>query len=313
MNIAHGILKTMDLKVAWWNCHLSAPATRAKPGRVTTEFAAVILGLLSDGVDLLCLCEVNEENCRDLAAFLQAAASANPEFGLFVVKSLYSKDGNKIDDYGLIYRSDKLKEIHPAVELNARADVTEKYLKVGRRVGFKLYGALDLWVFLCHWQSLQTYPEGSHVRLEVASALRGHVKDIYDDDPDALMLICGDFNDEPFSQSLQMTLKASRDISYVRARSDALFNPFWRLVGITDLVSGSHLPAGTCATSDPQHLTNWRTFDQIILSSGFLKGGWSFVGSGVEIVSSPALLGTALDWSELSDHYPISCYLKRVV
>lgn len=303
----------MDLKVTWWNCHLSAPSTKAKPGKVTPEFAAVILSLLNDGVDILCLCEVNEDNCQDLAAYIHAAADLDPKFGLFTVRSLCSRDGNRVDDYGLIFRRDKLTETSPAVELNAMADVTAKYLKVGRKLGFKLCDSLDLWLFLCHWQSLRTYSEDSHVRTEVASALRGHVKDIYEGDPDALIVICGDFNDEPFSRSIQMTLKASRDMSYVRARSDALFNPFWRLVGITDLVAGAHLPAGTCASSDPQHMTNWRTFDQIILSSGFLKGGWSFVGSGVEIVNSQDISGGTFNWSDLSDHYPISCNLKRVV
>lgn len=300
----------MDFKITWWNCHLSAPATQAKPGEVTPEFAAVILSLLDD-VDMLCLCEVNEKNCRDLAVHIHAAASVNFKYSLFSVKSLYSKDGNKIDDYGVIYRHDKLTLTEAAVDLNTMSDVTSKHLKVGKKVGFKLFGAVELWVFLCHWQSLRTYAEDSHVRTEIASALRGHVKDIYEDNPDALMVICGDFNDEPFSRSLQMALKASRDISYVRARSDALFNPFWRLVGITDLVAGAHLPAGTCASVDSQHLTNWRTFDQIILSSGFLKDGWSFVGSGVEIISALNIPGSSLKLSDLSDHYPITCNLKR--
>ncbi|EKT4539519.1 hypothetical protein QEM15_001673 [Pseudomonas putida] len=303
----------MDLKVTWWNCHLSAPATRAKPGKVAPNFVTAILNLLDDGVDLLCLCEVNEDNCRDLAAYISAAGVIDPKYALFQVESLYSKDGNKIDDYGLIYRRDKLSLTSPVIDLNAVSDVTGKHLKVGRKVGFKLCAAVDIWVILCHWQSLRTYTEDSHIRTEIARELRGYVKDIYDSDPDALIVICGDFNDEPFSRSIQMALKASRDISYVKTRSDALFNPFWRLVGTTDLVAGTHLPVGTCASPDAQYLTNWRTFDQIILSSGFLRGGWSFVGSGVEIISWSGITGNAFDWSGLSDHYPISCNLKRVV
>ena len=41
----------MDLKIAWWNCHLSAPASKAKPGKVTTDFVSVILNLLDSDVD----------------------------------------------------------------------------------------------------------------------------------------------------------------------------------------------------------------------------------------------------------------------
>ena len=303
----------MDLKIAWWNCHLSAPASKAKPGKVTTDFVSVILNLLDSDVDLLCLCEVNEDNCLELYRLILAAALTDPKYASYTVRSLYSKDGNKIDDYGIVYRHDKLTSPSEVVDLNAKSDVSDKHLKVGRKLSFKLDGAVDLWVILCHWQSLRTYSEDSHIRTEIASELRGYVKDIYENDPNALIVICGDFNDEPFSRSIQMVLKASRDISFVKARSDALFNPFWRLVGMTDLVTGTHLPPGTCANSDGQHMTNWRTFDQIILSSGFLKDGWSFVGSGVEIMSALNISGSSLQWTDLSDHYPITCNLKRVV
>ncbi|WEX16137.1 hypothetical protein P2T68_02060 [Pseudomonas sp. G11] len=194
-----------------------------------------------------------------------------------------------------------------------KAVTTEKRLKVGQKLLFKLGGTTDVWVILCHWQSLQTYSEGEYVRVEIALQLRGYVEDIYEQDPNALIIICGDFNDEPFSMPIQMTLKASRDISYVKARSTALFNPTWRLIGMNDLVTGRHLPAGTCSSSDARHMTNWRTFDQIILSSGFLRDEWSFVGSGVEIMSNIMVGGNPLSWKELSDHYPITCNLKRAV
>lgn len=303
----------MDLKIAWWNCHLSAPATKAKPGKVTIEFVAVILAMLDSGVDLLCLCEVNEENCVDLERHIVAAALRDPTYLDFAVKPLYKKDGNAIDDYGLVYRTSKLDLAGAVVELNAKAVTTEKRLKVGQKLLFKLGGTTDVWVILCHWQSLQTYSEGEYVRVEIALQLRGYVEDIYEQDPNALIIICGDFNDEPFSMPIQMTLKASRDISYVKARSTALFNPTWRLIGMNDLVTGRHLPAGTCSSSDARHMTNWRTFDQIILSSGFLRDEWSFVGSGVEIMSNITVGGNPLSWKELSDHYPITCNLKRAI
>jgi endonuclease/exonuclease/phosphatase family metal-dependent hydrolase len=308
-----GIGNFMELKIAWWNCHLSAPVSTAKPRKVTTEFVTVILSMLDSGVDLLCLCEVNEDNCLDLERQLLAAALVDPKYASYTVRSLYSKDGNKIDDYGVIYMHQKLASASEVVDLNAKSDVSSKHLKVGRKLGFKLNDGVDLWVILCHWQSLRTYAEDAHIRTEIALELRGYVRDIYDDDPNSLIVVCGDFNDEPFSRSIQMALKASRDISYVKARSDALFNPFWRLVGMSDLVTGTHLPAGTCASNDAQQMTNWRTFDQIILSSGFLRGGWSFVGSGVEIMTALNISESNFKWSDLSDHYPISCNLKRVV
>ena len=302
----------MDLKIAWWNCRISAPSTQATPHNMSDGSLSVILGMLDAGVDLLCLCEVNEANILDLQLKLLAAGQLAKKYAAFNVLSLYSKTGNKIDDYAIVYRSDKLTPSVAVVDLNAKADVTDKYLKVGRKLGFKLNDGTDIWVILCHWQSLGVYQEDSHARTEVGQTLRGYVGDIFEVDPDALIAICGDFNDEPFRRSVQMGLKASRDISYVISRSNALFNPFWRLVGITDLVLGSHLPAGTCLNKDPQHMTNWRTFDQIILSSGFLKNGWRFVDSGVEVLSRFDVTDDGLTWADLSGHYPITCNLQRV-
>ena len=302
----------MDLKIAWWNCRISAPSTQAKPPELTAGFLSVIFSMLDSGVDLLCLCEVNEDNISDLQRVILAAGQLEDRYATFQVLSLYSKSGNKIDDYAIVFRSGKLQPATDVVDLNAKADVTDKYLKVGRKLGFRLDGVMDMWVILCHWQSQGVYQEDSHPRTEVGQTLREYVGDILDSDKDALIAICGDFNDEPFSRSVQMGLKASRDISYVMSRSNALFNPFWRLVGTTDLVSGRHLPTGTCLNKDAQHMTNWRTFDQIILSSGFLRNGWRFVDSGVEVLSEFDVAGSGLTWADLSDHYPITCNLQKV-
>ena len=197
----------MDLKIAWWNCHLSAPSTKAKLNEMTTEFVSVVLSMLDSGVDLLCLCEVNEENSLKLQRQILVAAQTEVRYAAYTVRSLYSKSGNKIDDYGIVYRHDKLQPTTEAVDLNAKADVTDKYLKVGKKLGFRLCNAIDLWVILCHWQSLQTYSEDAHIRTEIGQQLGGYVGDIYEGDPDALIVICGDFNDEPFSRSIQMGLK----------------------------------------------------------------------------------------------------------
>lgn len=92
----------MELKIAWWNCHLSAPASKATPRKMTTEFVTVILSMLDSGVDLLCLCEVNEDNCVELARHILAASLIDQKYASYTVRSLYSKDGNKIDDYGVV-------------------------------------------------------------------------------------------------------------------------------------------------------------------------------------------------------------------
>ncbi|WDY55960.1 endonuclease/exonuclease/phosphatase family protein [Pseudomonas sp. PSKL.D1] len=302
----------MDLKIAWWNCHLSPPSTQAKPKGASTEFLLIIQGLLNLKIDILCLCEVNDNDCEAIKEYLAFASIEKPELSKFSVKSLFSKRGNSIDDFALLYNREKITIEGEAVALNKKTDITEKYLKVGNRLQLTLPGKLTLWLFMCHWQSRGTYHEDAQIRSELAAALRSSVNEILDNSPDALIAVCGDFNDEPFNRSVQMDLKASRDIHYVRRRKKSLFNPFWRLMGVTDLVETPHHPVGTCYTSDSIHLTHWKTFDQIILSSGFLLDDWKFSGEGAEIIHYIRPENPTSTWHEISDHYPILCSLKRV-
>lgn len=300
----------MELKIAWWNCHISAPSTKVRPEKISDGFLLMLFELLLQDIDILCLGEVNQDNCDYLAQHVVALGLENEKLSRFRVISLYAKTGNKIDDFGIIYNAEKVMPSQAPIALNTRADVTDKYLKIGKRLPFTLLDGVTLWVILCHWQSHGTYRPNSHIRSELGSALRASVNELLSDDPDALIAICGDFNDEPFDISIQMALKASRDMEFVRSRRKALFNPFWRMVGVTDLLAAPGRPPGTCYTSDPEHMTHWKTFDQIILSSGFLRNGWGFAGRGAEIVNT--LYSLEENWIDVSDHFPVMCSLKKV-
>ncbi|WP_153011104.1 endonuclease/exonuclease/phosphatase family protein [Pseudomonas oryzihabitans] len=301
----------MQLNLAWWNCSLSPPSTRAKRSVTTIGHLSVIELMLAKGTDILCLCEVDDQVCQELADYLELLATKDQFFKGFIVVPLYKKSGNSIDDFCLIYNSRKMNLVGNGSSLNSYEDVTQRFLKVGRKLELRLKGGKSLCLIMCHWQSRNTYAEGAAVRDAMARALRSSINEELDDDSNALVAICGDFNDEPFSAPIQDHLMASRDPEYVKKRSKALFNPFWSFLGVPDLVGRSRDPVGTCSAKGGGYVTNWKTFDQIILSSGFLGDGWHFEGKGAEIVFSLTLNGEKVDIRELSDHYPIACSLKR--
>lgn len=301
----------VDLKIVWWNCHLSAPSTSAKKKEISMEFFAALKGMLDCAVDLFCFCEVSEQDSKEIALEIERLSEEKVSFCRYKILSLYRKEGNSIDDFAIVYDSEKLRLLDSGVSLNTYSDVTDKSLKVGRQVKFCFMDKTSFWVIMCHWQSQRTYPEGSVLREALGSALRESVNSILNADIRSLVAICGDFNDEPFGRSIEKCLMASRDPAFVKAKPKALFNPFWRVLGVSDLKDASSASPGTCYTTDKQHMTSRRLFDQIILSSGFLGAGWQFLGLGAEVLSEVSVDGDLLRLDRVSDHYPIVCSLQR--
>ncbi|MDR6680146.1 endonuclease/exonuclease/phosphatase family protein [Pseudomonas oryzihabitans] len=301
----------MDFKVVWWNCHLSAPSTRAKKRTVSPSFLMALNMIVADSVDLLCLCEVSDDDLNIIAASM--VSSLGESFQKYKVQSLYRKSGNSIDDFAVVYNCEKINFDGEVSDLNGYADVTNKKLKVGQRLDFHFLDGTPLWVILCHWQSRKTYEEHAIIRESLGSALRAKVNEILSVAENSLVLICGDFNDEPFSRPIEQCLIASRDPAFVRKYPRSLFNPFWKTLGMDDLGSVNMVSSGTCYTADSGHVTTRRTFDQIILSSGFLGPEWRFLDNGVAILYAVELRGEAISLEKVSDHYPVVCNLKRSV
>ena len=218
----------MDLKFAWWNCRLSPPSTGAKKNDPNLGFVLSLITLLAEkNVDVLGLCEVDECNVGYIEGLLRDLEMVD-----FKVVSLFSKQGNAIDDYCLIYNEKKVSVSSERRSLNARGPVLDERLKAGFLVKLLLSDGKEIYVILCHWQSRKTYREGSVYRESLGRALRESINIIFSSSKDALVVICGDFNDEPFDSSIQQNLGASRDAAFVRRKPNTLFNPFWNCLGM---------------------------------------------------------------------------------
>jgi endonuclease/exonuclease/phosphatase family metal-dependent hydrolase len=113
-----------------------------------------------------------------------------------------------------------------------------------------------LHVFVTHFPSRYAGElESEFNRLYVASVLRHHVDSIFQTNPEANILIMGDFNDYPDNESVESILKANSDTSALRPK--ALYNLFYSMHQSKKI--GSY-----------KHGNEWGMLDQIIVSSHLL-------------------------------------------
>ncbi|RNC65403.1 endonuclease/exonuclease/phosphatase family protein [Proteiniphilum sp. X52] len=109
-----------------------------------------------------------------------------------------------------------------------------------------------------HWPS--RYGAGSSVLREAAAAnVKAVVDSLYQDNPDAKILIMGDLNDDPVDKSTRVVLNAKKSVKEVKP--GGLYNPMWRLYsqGIGSLA----------------YQGKWSLFDQIIVSYPLLGNDYS--------------------------------------
>lgn len=150
-------------------------------------------------------------------------------------------------DTALLYRSDFFKVIHSKAHtvlltnLEGERDFTRDILQV--------HGMLEgesVHILVNHWPSRRAGTEETAFRrMQVAKRVREIIALISSEEPDARIIIMGDFNDDPKSESIKHLV------------SNDLYNPMELLLTNED---GSASYRG-----------EWNLFDQIILSHNFMR------------------------------------------
>lgn len=263
---------------------------------MTSEFDGVVRSILENrGSDIFGLCEVDLADIAHIEGLLSKVAMSH-----YKVLSLY-KSGRSIDDLCVIYNSLKLTPVGAPVDANARDETYGTWLKAGVFVGFELIDFGVIYIGLSHWQSRGRMPARAAVRLKLGIALQATVSKIRKAIPDCPIILCGDYNDEPFDDSVVHGVGATRDVTVLKRKTKALFNPFWPLMGSQD---SSTVPPGTYLSGDA--VSSMLMFDYIMLSSSVLKQ-WVVVDRLVINDVPP------VEWKKISDHYPVSIQLRRIV
>lgn len=215
-------------------------------------------------------------------------------------------------DVALIYRPGKFKHLyHRAIPVIFEGDSVSSSRDILYVKG--LAGSDTLHLFINHWPSkyggaTATIPR----RRDAALTLRAAVDSIRQTDREALIVITGDFNDEPNDESVLVHLDAKDKIQ--DTPGFYLLNLMHPLMGKWD--RGTH-----------KFREEWSVLDQFIISSPLLnkKEGLRLGGQGAEILRLPFLLeddkthnGTkpfrtynGMRYQDgFSDHLPIMLHLE---
>ncbi len=173
-------------------------------------------------------------------------------------------------------------------------------------VSGKLWGEINVNIYVCHWPSRYGGAVTSAVKRKLAaSRVASDVTTMMNDNPGANIIIMGDMNDEPTDPSLTALIRESGD----------------RLINLSP-----RLAPGTTGTI--KHKGEWAVFDQFLVSKGILIGeyGISLTANEMEIYDLGFLLEPDLTYTGLkpyrtylgpqfhggfSDHLPVGITLKR--
>ncbi|MFO7447448.1 MAG: hypothetical protein R6W90_13845 [Ignavibacteriaceae bacterium] len=210
------------------------------------------------GPDILGVCEVEHKHLIDtlITGYLKDK----------YYKTAYAESpDNRGIDNGLIYNADKftLLSVHDDTVHLSDGYPTRGILNVKL-----LYKQEDtVYVFVNHWPSRRGGAEESEKnRIAAAETLKNRVTKILESNPDAKILIIGDFNDEPNNKSISETLGAvplnCSSPDNEENDSSSLFNTSFSLF---EKGEGSY-----------KYQEDWNMLDQIIISRAFISGNFRY-------------------------------------
>jgi len=295
-----------QLTFGWWNTSLS-PTGKKRADAEHQQIASSVVKMLIDDfkVDCLGLGEVTSDDLE----FLRASCGS---------KSISTFDGTLKEgrlqfDTGMLYNRDRL----TVVDFKSMTSGNGiRRFKVANRVD--LVCASDssaIHVFIAHWPRRGVPAENDLIRKTIAQLLKAENHAIEKSLPDAAFIVLGDFNDEPFDESIAWHLLATRDRNLAKTEKGYLYNPFWRQLGESasySIANQKHGVAGTCFYKG-QTDTRWRTFDQILFSPAFLGNGrWHLNENETTILELVDLVQLVQNDKVDFDHLPVLSVIERV-
>ncbi len=271
------------------------------------DLSKVIAGVVPKGLPaLIGLAEV--ENRRVVEDLARTGRLRKEKYGIVHEES---PDKRGID-VALLYDPARFRYLsHHAISVHFPRNQTKVrdilYVK-GRADGEMLH------IFVNHWKSRSGGKKATEqMRIFTAVVLRRAVDSILNFEPQAKIIIMGDFNDEPTNTSIMQILMAADKRKNISRRD--LYNLMYDMHNFHD-------------TGTYSYKSRWLMLDQIILSYPFLldKTGWHTDYAGGHIFSQEGMLydnpkagrpvpnrtyGGNNYFGGISDHLPVYCTLER--
>lgn len=298
-----------NLRMAWWNTALS-PAARGASSKANFETYTIICEhiktLITDfSCDLIAVCEVSNEDAAYITSYL------NSLFTNVKVLDLTCSLGQTRFDIAVIYNDEKIHLTHKHNLSKIQTGNTVKAAQVVELVNLDDMKTIQL--FLCHWASRLNGDSESR-RKSAASIVYSSARELMSEDCDVIVM--GDFNDNPYDESIQANLHASRCHDAVRKYPNEYFyNPFWRSVvsekKYSHLVDNESFRSGTYKYKQFQG-TVWHSYDQIMFSGSFLgTGPWHLNEQSTKVIDEIRFTDDFENSKNLIDHLPVICEITR--
>jgi hypothetical protein len=296
----------MRLTFGWWNTGLSPTKNQNRASLEELQAASTVLRVLLHivKIDFLALGEVSQNDVETLQHLL----------------------GNQLQDYSVLPTQEKAGRSyfdtsvihHNRLRIAARESVIrwklERATRVAQRFDVEIPGDRVFRTFVSHWPSRGRLGAWEPDRMMLGNLLRQSVDLVLEEDQEAPIILLGDYNDEPFDPVMDNALLSSRDRKLVSRTPSLLYNPFWRHMTCYEHADDGHQfsDRGTYFHAGG-HLTQWRTFDQMMFSASLLNGnsGWLLDEHATRVVDVPHLEKLLEEKSTVFDHMPIVGRLQR--
>ncbi len=288
----------MRVRICWWNTGAAPTQGNANRGEHLADLEAGFeLILRRRELDIIVLGEVNSDTLSALSTWSSLAP--------FSIHDLTVDDLGKRYHMALLYR-EEVTTVESTRSINLKGSATRK--KAGQLVTLKLLDECLVHLLIVHWPSRVLVPAEAHDRPFLARELRSILNQLSEEAADNYTILLGDFNDEPFNDSMVVALESTREIELARDRRHLLYNPFWRVLASaakTHPVSGQKEPPGTFYYSAGQ-FNRWYVVDQMLFSSGLLgQGKWRLLEEDDIMWCDPRELGVGPGLSKTIDHVPV--------
>ncbi|MCE5257199.1 MAG: endonuclease/exonuclease/phosphatase family protein [Spirochaetaceae bacterium] len=282
-----------------------------KPNRATPDqrsIATEVIRYLTEDltVDILALGEISSSDI----AYLKDSVGLN-EYGTY---DGTLRIGKILFDTAVFYRTSKL-GIPDSQEIVSNRGGHK--IKVANKLSFMPNNTKSpIYIFVSHWGSRLLGKEIEIDRRELGMRLRDKVSEARSScEAPAHIILMGDYNDEPFDDSLAKHLLATRDRELVLKKpEELLYNPFWRHLGemLPHTPGTTHkCCSGSCYYSNGRE-THWHTFDQIIFSAAFIGDGeWQMSENHTFILRTNPLNNCLCSGNDIFDHYPVFTVIER--
>jgi len=298
----------MKISFLWWNTSLS-PAGKDRATNEQKLYAQSMIDIFTQEInaDFIALGEVSD---NDISAITESCKLEG--YNLF---NGCVKAGRSHFDICALFRGDKFELLDNS---SITANKGNRVHKIAQKLIFSIAGHdTPLHVFVSHWPSRLHRQQNHPERASYGIRLRYAIEELFVDyGNEATLVLLGDYNDEPFDHSLSEHLMATRDRDLAMSKPHLLYNPFWRRLG--HLAPYSHDSVDLRSSSGTYFyksgdISRWKTFDQIIFSSKFLRGpNWRLNEQLTQILDIPAYRELVMNPKQIFDHLPVMGVIEKV-